>query len=206
MNSGTLIAFEGIDGSGKSTQLELLASSLVAQGLDPLTTREPTEGSYGRRIRAMARSGERVAPETELEWFMEDRRQHVTEVVLPALAAGRCVLTDRYTLSSVAYQGARGLDPEQILQLCEAEFPIPNLVVLLVVDADAGLARVRSRGGVAEPSFEQAEFLEAVQSIFASLTCSYLERVDASDIPEKVHADVSALLARRLSLGGSTPR
>ena len=205
MKPGTLVAFEGIDGSGKSTQLQRLAAYLDAEGLDPLTTREPTDGPHGRRIRTMARSGERVAPETELEWFMEDRRQHVTEVVLPALTAGRCVLTDRYTLSSVAYQGARGLDPEQILQRCEAEFPIPDLVILLVVDADAGLARVRARGGVAEPSFEQAEFLEAVQSIFASLTCPYLERVDASDTPDKVQADVTELLSRRLSLGRGTP-
>lgn len=198
MNPGTLVAFEGIDGSGKSTQLARLAASLRASGREPLSTREPTEGAYGQRIRAMARSGETVDPRTELQWFMADRREHVDEEVAPALAAGRCVLTDRYTLSSVAYQGARGLNPEQILLACETEFPVPALVILLELGAGAGLDRVRARGGVAEPSFEQADFLEEVQRVFASLACSYVERVDASGTPDTVHAAIIEACNRRL--------
>ena len=201
MKPGTLVAFEGIDGSGKSTQLERLASCLRAAGREPLTTREPTDGEHGRRIRAMARSGETPEPGTELEWFMSDRREHVAQVVAPALAAGRCVLTDRYTLSSVAYQGARGLDPGHILRACESEFPVPDLVILLEVGPETGLARVLDRGGVAEPSFEQADFLEDVRAVFASLTCPYIERVDASGPPDRVQDAVLEVCNRRFSWG-----
>lgn len=204
MKPGTLVAFEGIDGSGKSTQLERLASSLRAAGRETLTTREPTDGEYGRRIRAMARSGDTTEPETELSWFMSDRREHVAQVVAPALAAGRCVLTDRYTLSSVAYQGARGLDPGRILHACESEFPVPDLVILLEVGPETGLARVRDRGGVAEPSFEQADFLEGVRAVFASLACPYIERVDASGSPDRVQAAVLDICNRRFSWGLAT--
>ena len=80
MNGGRLVAFEGLDGSGKSTQLELLAARLRKAGCDAVTTREPTEFSSGQRIREMARSGEELEPEEELRWFVEDRRAHVKSV------------------------------------------------------------------------------------------------------------------------------
>ena len=114
MNAGRLIAFEGLDGSGKSTQLarlaEHLTESIGSGGPDIVVTKEPTEGPVGKKIRAMAQSGERVPPERELAWFMEDRREHVDTLLEPALAASAIVLCDRYSLSTVAYQGARGLD------------------------------------------------------------------------------------------------
>jgi dTMP kinase len=197
---GTLIAFEGLDGSGKSTQLELLATELRAVGQSVSATREPTDGAMGQRIRAMARSGELVAAEEELRWFIVDRREHVRDTIEPALAAGQVVLTDRYTLSSVAYQGARGLDPGEILLAGEAEFPLPNLALVFELDADAGLARVKARGGVAEPGFEQGEFLRKVEKIFEQLDRSYIERIDASPEPGKVCERVLAVMHERLSL------
>ena len=106
MNRGKLIVFEGLDGCGKSTQLARAAERLCARGLDVVERREPTDGEFGRKIRAMARSGVAVAPETELEWFFADRREHMDDVVGPALAAGRIVLSDRSYISTVAYQGA----------------------------------------------------------------------------------------------------
>jgi len=141
VNDGRLVAFEGIDGAGKSTQLARLAAALRAQGRSVVETREPTDGPWGRRIRAMARAGERVAPAEELRWFVEDRREHVAQVIRPAIAAGAVVLTDRYFLSTVAYQGARGLDPERLLAEAEAEFPLPDLALVLDVDP-AGLGEV----------------------------------------------------------------
>jgi dTMP kinase len=197
---GTLIAFEGLDGSGKSTQLELLATELRAVGQSVLTTREPTDGVMGQRIRAMARSGELVAAEEELRWFIVDRREHVRDTIEPALAAGQVVLTDRYTLSSVAYQGARGLDPGEILLAGEAEFPLPDLALVFELDADAGLARVQARGGVAEPGFEQGEFLRKVEKIFEQLDRPYIERIDASPEPGNVRERVLAVIRERLSL------
>jgi dTMP kinase len=197
---GTLIAFEGLDGSGKSTQLDALARALAACGRRLVATREPTDGSFGRRIRAMAASGEQVEPEEELRWFLEDRREHVNRVIAPALSAGSIVLTDRYYLSSVAYQGARGLDPEQILEQSEAEFPKPDLVLLLEIDPEEGLERTGNRAQPAEPAFEEQTFLERVAAIFASIERPYLERIDARGTPDAVHTRVREAIKRRLDL------
>lgn len=197
MKRGTFIVFEGLDGSGKSTQLRLLAEILRAEGREVVTTAEPYDGAWGRRIRAMARSGERVEPEEELRWFQEQRREHVRELVAPALARGAVVLSDRYFLSSVAYQGARGLDAEAILRDSEAEFPLPDLVLLLEVDAADGLRRIQGRTAAAEPAFEERGFQEAVARVFAGIDRGYLERVDARGTPAQVHAAVLEALRRR---------
>ncbi len=198
MNRGKLIALEGIDGCGKSTQAVLLADALRADGHDVLLTREPTDGPTGRRIRAMARSGKRVPAFEELGWFFEDRREHVVEVIAPALAAGRTVLTDRYFLSTVAYQGARGLDWREILARSEGEFPLPDAALLFVLPAADGLARVETRGGPAEPAFEQADFLEKVASIFAALDLPYLVRIDAAGDVDEVAERTRSALAEKL--------
>ena len=148
----------------------------------------------------MAKSDSRLAPEEELRWFMEDRREHVSGVIAPALARGEIVLSDRYYLSTVAYQGARGLDWTAILAQCEAEFPIPDLALLLEIDPSLGLARVRERGGRAEPAFEEREFLACVAQLYHELPCSYLERLDARGEPERVREAVSQVVRRRLGL------
>ncbi len=200
MNRGRLLAFEGLDGCGKSTQVAALARALRDAGRDVLTTREPSDGPWGRRIREMARAGAPAAAEEELRWFVEDRRSHVAETLEPALRAGRVVLTDRYFLSTVAYQGARGLDPERILADSEAEFPLPDLVLLLEVDPALGLERVRGRGGTLENVFEQPERLARVAEIFRSLDRPYLERVDASGPADAVERAVRARVEQRLDL------
>ena len=198
VNAGHLIAFDGLDGSGKTTQLARLALRLRAAGHDVLETREPTDGVWGRRVRAMARSGERVAPEEELRWFLEDRAEHVERDIAPALAAGRTVLTDRYTLATVAYQGARGLDWRELLADAEARFPLPDLVVLVEIEVRAGIARIHARGEPAEPSFEEQSFLEQVAAVFAELPCAYIERVAGAGSVDVVEARVSAAVERRL--------
>ncbi len=201
MNGGRLIAFEGLDGSGKTTQLERLAARLRAYGCDVVTTREPTEFPSGQRIREMARSGEQLEPEEELRWFVEDRRVHVDQVISPALRADRIVLTDRYYLSTVAYQGARGLDHEQILADSEAEFPVPDLVVLLEIDPQIGLGRVHARGSELEGVFEQREFLSRVASVFDALDRTYLERVPGEGEPNQIEATIAERVRERLGLG-----
>jgi dTMP kinase len=201
VNGGRLIAFEGLDGCGKSTQLERSAARLRAVGCDVVTTSEPTGFPSGQRIREMARSGKPLAAEQELRWFVEDRRVHVAEVIAPALRAGQIVLTDRYFLSTVAYQGARGLDYEQILADSEAEFPIPDLVVLLEIDPQIGLDRVHARGAELEGVFEQREFLERAASVFDALDCPYLERVPGEGEPGPIEAIISDRVRERLGLG-----
>lgn len=186
MKRGTLLAFEGIDGAGKSTQLRRLAEILRACGRDVVATREPTEGPYGTRIREMAQSGRAVAPEQELDWFMADRREHVDSVIEPALSRGAVVMTDRYFLSTAAYQGARGLGAEAILRDAEARFPVPDLALLFELSVDVALGRVRARGGPAEPVFEEARFLERVRSEFAAIERPYVIRIEADAVEERV--------------------
>jgi dTMP kinase len=194
------VAFEGLDGSGKTTQVAALERALRERGIEVVVTREPTDGAFGRRIRAMAASGERPPPEEELRWFVEDRREHVKAVLAPALAAGRVVVTDRYFLSTVAYQGARGFDPQRLLHESEAEFPAPDLALLLEIDPAAGLSRVSRRARAHEPAFEELAYLERVAAIFRSIERPWLVRIDARAGEALVHARV--LAAVELVLGG----
>lgn len=199
---GTLIVFEGLDGCGKSTQLRRAAEALSARGLDVLLTREPTDGPWGRRIREMARSKEGVAPDTELEWFVEDRREQMRDVVKPALAVGRIVLSDRSYISTVAYQGARGLDPAKILEQSEAEFARPDLILLFEISPQQGLARVKARGEQAEPVFENLAFLERVAAIFGTLDVDGLSRIDADRHEEEIAVDVLAAINQVIAATG----
>src|SRR5262245_31030289 len=127
---GLLIAFEGIDGAGKTTQARRLVSDLTERGVPAIYTKEPTDGPHGRAIRATATTG-RLPPAEELALFVADRREHVAGELEPALTAGTCVVIDRYYLSTAAYQGARGLDPARILTDNEAFAPAPDVCFLL---------------------------------------------------------------------------
>jgi dTMP kinase len=194
---GCLVAFEGLDGAGKSSQQERLAAVLRARGREVVETREPGASAAGRRLRELARAGERLAPPLELGLFLEDRREHVARLIAPALAAGSWVLTDRYYLSTVAYQGARGLDWRELLARCEAEFPRPDLVLLLEIDPARGLERARGRGAGLE-TFEHREYLERVAAIYRALELPYVERIDADASPDAIHAAVLERVAKRL--------
>ncbi|MFT5697067.1 MAG: dTMP kinase [Myxococcota bacterium] len=191
---GLLIVFEGLDGCGKSTQLGLLADLLVARQREVVRTKEPTDGPIGQRIRAMAQSNDRVTPEEELAWFMEDRAEHVREVIEPGIAAGAVVLSDRYWLSTVAYQGARGLDAAAIMQANEEQFPDPDIALIFEVSAAQGLERVNARGGVAEPAFEEVNFLTRAKQVFDGIARPYVARVDATGTPEEIHTRVVELV------------
>lgn len=199
--NGALIAFEGIDGGGKSTQLARLASALRRTGHEVVETREPYAGSPATaRIRAMARGGDPVAAETELDWFLAQRRDHVREVIAPAVARGALVLSDRYYLSTVAYQGARGeLAWEELLARHEeAGFPAPDLVLLFDLDPVQALARVDGRPSVAEPVFERADLLARVREIFLAIDRPYIVRIDASRSADDVAVAVSEAVRARL--------
>lgn len=138
------IAFEGGDGAGKTTQIELLHEHLVALGHDVVLTREPGGTALGASIREVLLHGDHVAPRAEALLFAADRAHHIATVVRPALARGAMVLQDRYLDSSVAYQGAgRELDPVEIKQLSlwATEGLLPDLTVLLDVTPDVGRAR-----------------------------------------------------------------
>ena len=189
---GLLIAFEGIDGTGKSTQISMLDEHLVALGDEVAPTREPTDGPYGRMIRSMFTSRHKLSAEEELRLFMDDRREHVRDFISPALAAGKIVLTDRYYFSTAAYQGAAGHDPVTIIAENEAFAPIPDLVLLLDLSPAEGARRIRSGRGEVLNDFEQEDELARVATVFAGLDMDYIKRVDASGSPEEVQAEIVA--------------
>ena len=146
---GTFITFEGIDGSGKSTQLKLLGNFLRARGCDALLTREPGGTALGLRLRAaLLDAMEEVDPLTELLVFAADRAQHVRRVLRPALAAGSVVISDRYADATVAYQGAgRGFPPELIAEIVRlaTEGLKPDLTLLFDVSIDESTNRTTRR-------------------------------------------------------------
>ena len=150
---GTFITFEGPDGSGKTTQIALLAQRLRSGGPQPVLLRQPGGTALGERIRATLLDSREsvshpIAPLTELAMMFADRAQSIHEIILPALAEGKVVLCDRYTDSSEAYQGAgRGLGSERVLAVHRAicDDLQPNLTVLLLPDLTSALQRARLR-------------------------------------------------------------
>jgi len=193
-DTGPLIVFEGIDGAGKSTQAKLLAERLEQAGFEVVRTREPTDGTYGRRLRESAACG-RLSPTEELELFVLDRKQHVHDEIAPALAAGKAVIVDRYFLSTAAYQGARGLDPEAIMTANEAFAPIPTVAVLLQTGVAGGRERIRQRGDGEGNLFEREAELRKVAKVFDSLDRPYIRRCDGRGTIEEVHQAIVELLA-----------
>ena len=187
------IVLEGIDGTGKSTQARKLAEYFRAKGRTVTLSREPTDGPWGTLLRNSAETG-RLSPEEELETFLKDRRQHVEEIISPALSAGHVVILDRYYFSTMAYQGARGFDPQQIRRDNEAFAPVPDLLLILDLDIDTALQRIGSRGDTAN-EFEQRANLERCREIFLSLCDEpFAKVIDANVSPEEVSAAIIAAL------------
>lgn len=168
MKDGLLIAIEGIDGAGKTTQVGLLEEFLRGHGVDVVRSKEPTDGPWGRKIRESAATG-RMSLEDELAAFIEDRREHVRDVITPALDAGKVIILDRYFYSTIAYQGSRGGNVEEIKQQMIDEFPFPNMTFLIDVPADVGLTRVREGRGESPNQFEQMGTLQRCRDVFLKL-------------------------------------
>ena len=199
---GLLIVFEGIDGTGKTTQILLLAESLTDKGYQVVTTREPTDGPHGRRIRELFTKRHHVSAEEELELFIADRRQHVREVIEPALAEGKIVLTDRYYFSTAAYQGALGQDPQRIIERNEAFAPLPDLVLMLVVPTQVGVHRIKTLRKETLNDFEKESSLEKVAAVFADLKRDFIKRLDGTQSVEEVHKRIMAYVGDLLKEKG----
>jgi dTMP kinase len=198
---GKLIALEGLDGVGKTTQAGLLAHNLANQGLPVLLTREPTNGPHGQKIRTILVHGRQgLTPAAELELFLADRREHVQQIIGPALAEGKTVITDRYYFSSMAYQGALGLSPREIKQRHEDFAPPPDLVIILELPLDEVSRRLAQRGTGTSPSFEDIDYLAKVAAIFDSLVAPGLARVNGLGAEAEVQARILALAGPALGL------
>jgi dTMP kinase len=175
---GRLIVLEGIDGSGKTTQARSLLRRLRRRGFKAAFFREPTRGRWGREIKRHARTAGSLTPEEELALFVKDRRENVAKNLRPALAAGKVVVLDRYYFSTIAYQGAKGLDPGRIRRMNEAFALRPDLVIFLDIDAPAGLGRIAGRK-TRDELFEREDYLVRVARIFASFRSPRFVHLDA---------------------------
>jgi dTMP kinase len=196
------VTFEGLDGSGKSTQAELLAAWLRAEGRTVLTTREPGGTPVGEAVRDLVLHGDELSPWTEAALFAAARAEHVELAIRPALDRGEDVVCDRYLDSSVAYQGiARGLGETRVLELnlTVTRGLLPNRTFLVLVDP----AEARRRGGEDRDRIEREteEFMERADAAFRSLAASYPERIvaldghrPAAEIGEEVREHVRPLL------------
>ncbi len=186
---GVLIVFEGIDGTGKSTQISLLEKFLRQGGWQVSATREPTAGYFGQRIRDLYRNRHNVTPEEECELFLSDRREHVDKCINPALASGKIVLCDRYFLSTAAYQGAAGLDPQMIIERNQFA-PEPDLAFIFEISAEESIRRITHSRGEQPNDFEQLDSLKEVDKLFRSFNLPYIRRIDGTQAIEQVSKQI----------------
>ena len=222
---GRFITIEGLDGCGKSTQLEKLAGVLRNRGLDILVTREPGGTPAGEKIRAVLLDSRTsgVSPYAELALMFAARAQHVDEIILPALKNGTWVLCDRFTDSTEAYQGSgRKLGSEPVLALHKllCHGLQPDMTILMISDVEASVARARRRNLARVPSmapaaeprvadenrFEQESraFFQRVASAYKAIAKREPKRVfavDARRASEVVHKDIVAAVRKRLAFG-----
>ena len=197
MKQGTLIVFEGIDGTGKSTQCGLLAKSLSEMQVPNIAFAEPTRGTWGMKIRKLLSDGRQgISPQEELSWFINDRKEDIEKNIMPALKENKVVLMDRYYFSTAAYQGALGLEPDQIRLENEEFAPIPDRVLIFLASPEKCLDRIESSRDQ-KSAFEKLDYLKNVQEIFKSFNgpnIRFIESVGSvSDVHEKVLAAVDDL-------------
>ena len=210
MVNGTLISFEGPEGAGKSSVLEAVLPLLEEKGIPFITTREPGGVDIAEKIRQVILDPDhtRMDAKTELLLYIASRRQHLVERVLPALAAGKVVLMDRFIDSSVAYQGyGRGLSVEDIewLNQFATDGLKPDLTLYFDLDVEEGLARIakNQEREVNRLDLEGLELHQKVRQGYLALSEKEPERIvkiDASQSFEAVFADVLAVLENRLGI------
>jgi dTMP kinase len=189
------VTFEGLDGSGKTTQKRLLQERLEADGREVLATREPGGTELGERIRDLVLRGGEVVPWAEALLYAASRAQHVEEVIRPALALGATVVSDRYVDSSVAYQGAgRGLGLDRVLDLnlVAVDGLLPDRTFLLQLDPSAAASRIAREHDRLER--EGDEFRRRVDAGYRELAARFPERIvvldatrPAEELAEEIH-------------------
>lgn len=214
-----LISFEGGDGSGKTTQIKLLENYLATRGKSCVSTREPGGTTLGKMIRQVLLEvgKEEISSPTELFLYLADRAQHVQEVVEPATKGGKIVLCDRFTDSTLAYQGyGRGVDLEMLRRLnhIASRGIVPDLTLLLDCPVDVGLSRTAQRVSGQTPTqsredrFEQEklEFHERVRKGFLELAQAEptrIYRLDAARPIQEVHEQIKKIVAQKLKANNS---
>ena len=211
MHSGRLITFEGLDGCGKTTQLEKAKDWLTEQGYDVLKTRQPGGTKIGRQIRSILLDPEHeeLQPESELLLYLSDRIQHIQETIIPAKATGKIVLCDRFHDSTVAYQGyGRGLNLnsiESVVAHCIKPYD-PDLTILLNISPETVPLRLEQREEYAEKDrldLESLNFFKRTAQGFQALAATETERyvcLNGEQDIEVIHQEIVSVLQKRFRL------
>ena len=198
---GVFITFEGVEGVGKSTQIARAAEHLRARGLDPVVTREPGGTPLAEKLRVLVLEPGHgaVSPTAELLIMFAARASHVADVIKPALAQGRCVLCDRFTDATEAYQGAgRGMNPAWIRQLARIAHPriTPDLTFVFDAPAEVAFARLSGRAAAHDRiEAEEGAFFERVRRAYLAIAAREPDRVRVVDAT-RPEAEVAAGVAR----------
>ncbi len=203
---GVFIVLEGIDGAGKSTQAKMLAEWFEERGHEVVLTKEPTDTAFGKLIRRLVLTGGRVgiidgakiSHEAEALLFAADRAEHIHKLIRPALEEGKVVISDRYFYSSLAYQWARGLDLEWLIDL--NRFAIrPDIAILLDIPAKESMRRIKGRAIKTE--FDRIfELQRSVRNNYLKLAEMFPEIriVNAQNSVEDIHRDIIGLIEQEI--------
>ena len=201
LQRGFFIVFEGLDGSGKSTQAFLLKEFLCQEGYDAILLREPTEGAWGKKIRDLLSNGRKgISPKEELNLFIEDRKENIKKNILPAMKENKIVVQDRYYFSSIAYQGAIGLKPQEIRAMNEAFALKPDLVFYLEIKPALGLKRIEANRQGKRESFEKEPYLIKVKKIFDSFRDPFIKKINGSLPLDSIQKNINDITIEKLSL------
>jgi len=194
MKRGILIVFDGIDGAGKTTQAKRLLETLQKEGFDAVYFREPSDSKWGQEVKRKATHPDSLSPEEELDLFQKDRKENVERNLKPALEKRKVVVLDRYYFSTIAYQGARGIDPLTIQKLNE-EFAVkPDLVFILDIAPGNGLKRIEMNRKKKDLLFEQEGYLARVRKIFRSFKGKNIFHINALQTEEGIYNEIKKII------------
>ena len=202
MRKGKFITVDGVEGAGKSTQIDLICSYLHRKGIEVVRTREPGGTEVGEKIRSVLLDVENqeMHSDTELLLMFSSRNELIQNKIIPALNDGYWVVSDRFTDASFAYQGGgRMLNLDRIAELEDwvlGDFK-PDLTVLLDVSVEVGMARIEARAAKDRIELEEREFFERVRSVFIRRSETFPERIkliDASGAVDDIHSKIRALI------------
>jgi len=191
-HAGTFIALEGIDASGHTTQQKMLGLYLKEQGISALLTKEPTiETQAGKRIAEIFANNETIAHRDMQKLFIADRKQHLCNVIEPALQKGIWVVTDRYAFSNFAYGSAFGVDLDW-LKKESREFILPDKTIMLQLDPDIAMKRIYARNKKIDAMYEQKEKLYRIEKAYNAIFPAFpnIVAINGNQSIEKVLQDI----------------
>lgn len=196
---GKFVVFDSLDGSGQSTQISLLRDFLIQNGKRVITTKEPTKDSEaGKKIRQILDEKEMIGPDKLQQLFVEDRKEHLEKVVMPALKEGIFVLSDRYFFSTFAYGVSDGLDLEWLIRMND-NFLLPDSSIILKVSPKVCIERIDKRG-TAKTHFEKEEKLAKVWETYEKMPQRFEKAiiVDGERAIQEIHEDVKNIVSNLL--------